>query len=121
MACNDDRGRKLLIACRDAAVQVPDEVAVVGADNDELVCELGDPPLSSVALNLEVAGYTWPSPCSPGPAGGASIRSARAVFSIMHSRSRLQTASSASGAVPPSEMANRSTRAAASFAGCAAR
>ena len=58
MACNDDHGRKLLIACRDAAVQVPDEVAVVGADNDELVCELGDPPLSSVALNLEAAGYT---------------------------------------------------------------
>jgi LacI family transcriptional regulator len=36
---------------------VPDDVAVVGVDNDELMCELSDPPLSSVALNLEEAGY----------------------------------------------------------------
>lgn len=57
MACNDDRGRQLLEACREAGVQVPEEAAVVGVDNDELLCELADPPLSSVALNTERAGY----------------------------------------------------------------
>jgi LacI family transcriptional regulator len=57
MACNDDRGRKVLIACRDAQVVVPDEVGVVGVDNDDLVCDLCDPPLSSVALDLQSAGY----------------------------------------------------------------
>jgi len=36
---------------------VPDEVAIIGADNDELVCELSDPPMSSVAINFERAGY----------------------------------------------------------------
>jgi LacI family transcriptional regulator len=36
---------------------VPDDVAVVGVDNDELMCELSSPPLSSVALDLERAGY----------------------------------------------------------------
>lgn len=57
MACNDDRGRQVLEACRAAGVQVPEEAAVVGVDNDELLCELADPPLSSVALNAERAGH----------------------------------------------------------------
>jgi LacI family transcriptional regulator len=57
MACNDDRGRDVLEACRLAGVSVPEEVAVIGVDNDELFCELSDPPLSSVALNAEHGGY----------------------------------------------------------------
>jgi LacI family transcriptional regulator len=57
MACNDDRGRQVLDACRAAGVAVPLEIAVVGVDNDELLCELSDPPLSSVALNAETGGY----------------------------------------------------------------
>ncbi|MBN2475331.1 MAG: DNA-binding transcriptional regulator [Pirellulales bacterium] len=57
MACNDDRGRQVLEACRAAGLQVPEEVAVVGMDNDELLCELSDPPLSSVTLNAERGGY----------------------------------------------------------------
>lgn len=57
MACNDDRGRQVLEACRAAEVIVPLEVAVVGVDNDELLCELATPPLSSVALNAETGGY----------------------------------------------------------------
>ena len=57
MACNDDRGREVLEACRASGLQVPEDVAVVGVDNDELLCELADPPLSSVALNAEAGGY----------------------------------------------------------------
>jgi LacI family transcriptional regulator len=57
MACNDDRGRGVLEACRLADVRVPEEVAVIGVDNDELFCELADPPLTSVALNTEHGGY----------------------------------------------------------------
>jgi LacI family transcriptional regulator len=57
MACNDDRGREVLEACRAAGLRVPDDVAVVGVDDDELLCELADPPLSSVALNAEAGGY----------------------------------------------------------------
>jgi LacI family transcriptional regulator len=48
MACNDVRGQQVLSACRDANLAVPDEVAVIGVDNDEVLCELADPPLSSV-------------------------------------------------------------------------
>ena len=57
MACDDERGREVLEACRVAGLQVPEEVAVIGVDNDELLCELADPPLSSVALNTEQGGY----------------------------------------------------------------
>jgi LacI family transcriptional regulator len=56
-ACDDDRGREVLEACTIAGLQVPDDVAVVGVDNDEVFCDLSDPPLSSVALNAEAAGY----------------------------------------------------------------
>ncbi len=57
MACNDDRGQHVIEACKIAGLRVPDEVAIIGADNDELVCELSDPPMSSVAINFERAGY----------------------------------------------------------------
>ncbi len=57
MACNDICGREVLQACTVAGLVVPDDVAVVGVDNDEMMCELSDPPLSSVTLDLERAGY----------------------------------------------------------------
>jgi LacI family transcriptional regulator len=57
MACNDDRAEQLIEACRTAHLRVPDEVAVIGADNDELVCGFCNPPLSSVAIDFERAGY----------------------------------------------------------------
>ncbi|HXF09421.1 MAG TPA: XylR family transcriptional regulator, partial [Desulfuromonadaceae bacterium] len=57
MACNDIRGQQVLNACRTAGISVPDEVAVIGVDNDEMLCELADPPLSSVSLDTERIGY----------------------------------------------------------------
>jgi LacI family transcriptional regulator len=57
MAANDDRGQQVIEACKIAGLHIPEEVAVLGVDNDDMVCDLTDPPLSSVALNLERAGY----------------------------------------------------------------
>jgi LacI family transcriptional regulator len=57
MACNDVRGRQLLDACMLSGLKVPEEIAVIGADDDELLCDLADPPLSSVAFNAEQGGY----------------------------------------------------------------
>ncbi len=57
MACNDDLGEQVIEACKVAGLRVPDEVAVLGADNDELVCELSDPPMSSVSIGFQKAGY----------------------------------------------------------------
>lgn len=57
MACNDVRGQQVLNACRSVGVAVPEEVAVVGVDNEKVLCELCEPPLSSVAPNPERIGY----------------------------------------------------------------
>lgn len=57
MCCNDDRALQVIEACKLAEVYVPDQVAVLGVDNDVLICDLADPPISSVALNTEVAGH----------------------------------------------------------------
>ncbi len=57
MACNDIRGQQVMKACRVLGLLVPDEVAVVGVDNDEVLCELSDPPLTSVEPNTMRIGY----------------------------------------------------------------
>ena len=57
LTCTDDRGLQLLEACRYANIKVPEEVSIVGIDNDHLVCDLSNTALSSVALTTEQAGY----------------------------------------------------------------
>ena len=57
MTCNDDCGQQVIESCKLAHLAVPDSVGVLGADNDEVVCGLSDPPMSSVAINFERAGY----------------------------------------------------------------
>ena len=57
MACNDDLGKEVVEACRQAGLRVPDDAAIIAADNDEVVCGFSNPPLSSVAINFERAGY----------------------------------------------------------------
>jgi LacI family transcriptional regulator len=57
IACNDIHGLRALDACRRAQLAVPEEVAVIGADNDVELCDLSDPPLSSIDFNRERVGY----------------------------------------------------------------
>jgi LacI family transcriptional regulator len=57
LACNDMRGRQVLAACDEAKIAVPDEVAVLGVDNDDVQCELSNPPLSSIDPNAWESGY----------------------------------------------------------------
>ena len=56
-ACNDIRGQQVLNACREYGIKVPEEVAVVGVDNDDVLCALCEPPLSSVEPDTERLGY----------------------------------------------------------------
>ena len=57
MACNDRRGQHITEACAKAKLEVPYEVAIIGVDNDDHVCDISNPPLSSVALDVEKAGF----------------------------------------------------------------
>jgi LacI family transcriptional regulator len=56
-ACNDDRAITILEACKITGLSVPDEVAVMGVDNDELICNLSSPSLSSIEINFEKTGF----------------------------------------------------------------
>ena len=57
MTCNDIRGRQVLEASTLGDMPVPYQVAVVGADDDQLLCDLSNPSLSSVAFNARQGGY----------------------------------------------------------------
>jgi LacI family transcriptional regulator len=57
MTCDDNQGQHITEACKHVGYRIPEEVAVLGVDNDDLVCDLSDPPLSSVSLNTEKGGY----------------------------------------------------------------
>lgn len=56
-ACNDIRGQQVLNACREHGILVPEEVAVIGVDNDIMLCELSAPPLSTVVPDTEKIGW----------------------------------------------------------------
>lgn len=56
-ACNADQGRRVLEACLTAGVAVPEEVAVLAVDDDEILCILARPHLSTIVLNTELAGF----------------------------------------------------------------
>lgn len=57
MTCDDNQGLHITEACRLAKIRIPEEVAVLGVDNDEMLCNLSDPPLSSIGLDTVKGGY----------------------------------------------------------------
>ena len=57
MIASDQLGTALLEACRRAGASVPDDVGVIGVDNDEPLCLVSDPPLSSIWPNHAQVGY----------------------------------------------------------------
>jgi len=57
MACDDNQGNNIVEACHAAGIKIPSEVSVLGVDNDELLCNLGSTPLSSIQINIEEGGY----------------------------------------------------------------
>lgn len=57
LACNDDRAQYVIEACKIADIRIPDQIAILGVDNDKLICNLANPPFSSIALNTKRAGY----------------------------------------------------------------
>ena len=54
---NDDRAASVMEICRVLEFSVPEDISIIGADDDEYICELQNPPLSSVQVAAEQAGY----------------------------------------------------------------
>ncbi|MCR5519882.1 MAG: DNA-binding transcriptional regulator [Bacteroidales bacterium] len=57
MACDDNQGNVLLQACRAFGYKIPSEVSIIGVDNDEILCNLSAPTLSSINVDIERGGY----------------------------------------------------------------
>ena len=57
MACIDEYAQDILEACKTSEIHIPEEMAIISGDNDELICDLSTPRLSSVAINGMKAGY----------------------------------------------------------------
>ena len=57
MACDDNQGNALIEACNSAGVKIPSELSVIGVDNDEIICNLSHPTLSSIYVDIEQGGY----------------------------------------------------------------
>lgn len=54
---HDMRAYQLSEICRAEGIRVPDDVAILGCDDDELVCQFTDPPISSIDQNAVGIGY----------------------------------------------------------------
>ncbi len=57
MACDDNQGSNLVEACNGIGIRIPSEIAVIGVDNDEIICSLTNPTLSSIYVDIEDGGY----------------------------------------------------------------
>ncbi|SIQ53032.1 LacI family transcriptional regulator [Alkalispirochaeta americana] len=57
-ACNDKAGLRVSITCASQGIAVPEDIAILGVDNEEIPCELANPSMSSIELQLERIGYS---------------------------------------------------------------
>lgn len=55
-SANDQWGFELLQAAREVGLHVPEDVAILGVDDEELLCEIAHPPLSSIRIGGEQIG-----------------------------------------------------------------
>jgi Transcriptional regulators len=56
-ACDDSFALQISEICNINNIRIPQEIALLGVDNDELMCNLSDPPISSIVLEVEKGGY----------------------------------------------------------------
>lgn len=57
MACDNNQGSRITEICKFYGIRIPEDISVLGVGNDEIVCNLSHPSLSSIKLQLEKAGY----------------------------------------------------------------
>jgi LacI family transcriptional regulator len=57
MACDDSHAHHIAELCQQYRIKIPEEISLLGVDNDEAICTLSDPPLSSLDQAVEHGGY----------------------------------------------------------------
>ena len=58
MACDDNQGSILIQACTSFGIKIPSEAAIMGVDNDEILCNMSNPALTSINIDIERGGFT---------------------------------------------------------------
>ncbi|MFA5650238.1 MAG: DNA-binding transcriptional regulator [Proteiniphilum sp.] len=56
-ACDDSFALRVSQICKINNILIPEEISLLGVDNDELICHLSDPPISSIVTDVEKGGY----------------------------------------------------------------
>jgi len=56
-ACDDNFALQVSEICKMNNIKIPEEISLLGVDNDDLICNLSDPPISSIVLDVEKGGY----------------------------------------------------------------
>lgn len=56
MSCDDNQGNILLQACELCGIHVPFDVAIIGVDNDEILCNMSNPSMSTINVDIERGG-----------------------------------------------------------------
>lgn len=57
MACDDNQASQISQVCKQCGIKIPDDISLLGVDNDKAICTLSDPPLSSINQAVERGGY----------------------------------------------------------------
>jgi len=91
MAANDTYAWLATTACREAGLAVPEHVAIIGVDNDEVYCSLAQPPLSSVITNNERLGYEAARRLAARMAGAPASRRPAAIVKPIGIHARAST------------------------------
>ena len=55
--CDDSHAQFISETCKMENIRIPEEISLLGVDNDELICNISDPPISSIELEVERGGY----------------------------------------------------------------
>lgn len=74
LCANDDLGMYLIKICKKSEIQIPNQIAILGVDNNEIDCNLTTPSLSSISYNSQKAGF----------------QAAEALDRLMHGKAPLQ-------------------------------
>ena len=91
MACNDDLAIAIIDACKIAKVRIPDEMAIVGVDNDKFFCSISHPTLTSIGHNDELAGFQTAELIDNLLAGKEKVSDQRIVVNPTHITTRQST------------------------------
>ena len=56
--CDDSHAQFISETCKISNIHIPEEISLLGVDNDDLICNISDPPISSIELEVERGGYS---------------------------------------------------------------